>query len=117
MGPSCSDRRKSDSNLRMFVLDVLRHDVEELSSIVKMLNNRGCIGWREFWPDDFTSDEVGVALEALLSDGLVTALAYDVDQSSLVRVSEYVDVRGSSKIWYELNPKGRALWESWDPPK
>jgi len=104
--------------LAMFILDVLRHDTEPISSIVKMLNNEGCIGWREFWPHDFTIEEVTAAIGELAQHGLVSVLEYDARRKGLVLV-EASDERirnGQSDFWFAITPAGRDVWDAWDPP-
>jgi hypothetical protein len=32
----------------MFVIDVLRHDIEDVDSVLRMLNAPGLLGWRKF---------------------------------------------------------------------
>ncbi|MCS7272492.1 MAG: hypothetical protein NZ703_15520, partial [Gemmataceae bacterium] len=87
-------------HLPMFVLDVLRHDaIEQLSSIVKMLNNVGCIGWRDCWPHDFTVEEIVPVLEQLVRDGLVDVLRESEAGNEVVPVSiETVDLKRDMDI-------------------
>lgn len=54
-----SPETERTATLRMFLLDVLRHDeIEQASSMVTILNDVDCMGWREFWPHDFTVNEI-----------------------------------------------------------
>jgi hypothetical protein len=106
--------------LNRFVLDVLRHDAaEQLSSILNLLNNDGCIGWRAYWPHDFTAVEVAPALEELLRAGWVTALREDKSDGELVPVDwRALDTRRDQEsLWFALTPQGRKVWEGWDPPR
>ena len=108
------------SHLPMFILDVLRHDViEQLPSIIRMLNDDGCIGWRDCWPRDFTAKEVVPVLEQLVRGGAVDVLREDESGNDVVRVSpETVDVeREVNVLWFALTPKGRERWSEWEPPK
>ncbi|HQU43730.1 MAG: hypothetical protein B7Z73_01250 [Planctomycetia bacterium 21-64-5] len=104
----------------MFVLDVLRHDaVEQVSSIVRLLNDTsGCVGWREFWPRDFTTTEVVSALVALEHDGHVRALRESSTEDDLLAVpSGQLDSSACEETWFALTADGRRLLDEWDPPR
>ncbi|GIW85587.1 MAG: hypothetical protein KatS3mg107_1247 [Gemmataceae bacterium] len=108
------------THLPMFILDVLRHDViEQLSSIVKMLNNDGCIGWRNYWPHDFTEDEVAPVLRTLVEEGYVQALRENETSDEVVPISfaELNLERDQEVLWFSLTEKGRQLWNKWEPPE
>lgn len=107
------------SELRMFIVDVLRHDAaESLATLLRLLNNDGCIGWRVFWPHDFEREEVLAALEELIRAGMVEQLVLDQDGVELVAVARgAMEFRGDAEeIWFALTPKGKAEWERWQPP-
>lgn len=107
-------------HLPMFILDVLRHDaIEQLSSIVKMLNNDACIGWRDCWPRDFTAEEIVPVLEQLVKEGLVDVLREDESGNEVVPISiETVDVQGEMDVlWFAMTARGRERWSEWTPPK
>jgi len=109
-----------DHELFMFILDVLRHDeIEPMSSILKMLNDSGCIGWREFWNQDFTRAEVEPAIRSLARDGKVLLLQESSDTYDLVEVDPSgVDFDQDERItWVRLTQSGLDLWDKWDPPR
>lgn len=117
MGTNANAEKAGRPLIEMFVLDVLRHDIEDVTSIVKMLNNTGSIGWRKFWPHDFTMKEVVVAVNALARDGLVRQLVYDADYASAVPTEPAVElVTGSEEMWYEPTEAGQSAWDQWEPP-
>lgn len=119
MSQSMAHNQKGPATLKMFILDVMRHDdVEQVTSIVKMLNDKGCIGWREFWPQDFCESEVLAALKELHREGLVQCLQEAGDQDRLDPVSpNEVDLaREHGRLWFALTPAGRRRWESWEAP-
>lgn len=61
--------------MSMFILDVLRHDlVEQIPSILNLLNDDGCVGWHDCWPQNFTIDPIVPSLEKLVRAGFVGAL-------------------------------------------
>src|SRR5437899_12546210 len=89
--------------LPMFILDVLRHDdVEQLPSILKMMNNAGCIGWRGCWPRDFTREEVIPALESLIRLGRVRAFTEGPGEELLPQKGGEPNlVRDEAALWCE----------------
>ena len=104
-------------HIPMFVVDVLRYDIEQVPSIAKLLNNTGSVGWRKFWARDFTDREVVAALEELVTEGLVDVLVYEPQRKELVRMTATPDFRGSlEEYWFCLNGSGRKKWEEWKPP-
>lgn len=106
------------ATLEMFILDILRHDeVEQISSMVRMLNDRSCIGWRDHWPHDFVEDEVLAAAQNLVERGDVAVLQEDAGgEFVLARRSVQNAQNTEMELWYRMTPAGRAAWENWDPP-
>jgi hypothetical protein len=102
----------------MFVIDVLRHDFEDLDAVLRMLNNTGLLGWRKFWPRDFTYEEVLEALDRLVRRGLAKALEYNPVKRELVTVNRPVDVRTEGgSLWYKVEQSALDLWNAWKSPK
>jgi len=101
----------------MFVIDVLRHDIEDIEAILRMLNSRSALGWRNFWPRDFCRQEVLDALGRLLSTGLVSPLRYDHTRRELVDIDGPVEAVDASELWFKLEPSAIQQWEQWDSPK
>ena len=98
----------------MFVIDVLRYDIEDLAAVLRMLNNSGPMGWRKFWPHDFTREEVLEALDRLVSRGLAKPIEYDPVRRELVDVDRHVDVQEeSSLLWYKVEQSALDLWKEW----
>ncbi len=106
-------------DLPMFVLDVLRHDViEQLPSIIKMLNNDGCIGWRFCWTHDFTTEEVIPVLRGLIAGGFVELVCEEEFGNQVIPVAiENVNLdEASDRLWFGLTQKGLEQWSTWNPP-
>jgi hypothetical protein len=104
-------------DLWMFIIDVLRYDIEPISSIVNLLNDDDSIGWREFWPADFAALEVAGALEELVARRYVQPLTYDPNKKELVESSVMSGfIESPEDYWFLLMKAGRELWESWEPP-
>ncbi len=101
----------------MFIVDVLRHDIEQVSSIIKLLNDRECIGWREFWPHDFSIEEAVYSLNRLMNRSYVRQLIYDQENKVLIpAVTTNEIVTGEEEYWFELTDLGKAAWKEWNPP-
>lgn len=120
---SAGDRRLSKDliALEMFVVDVLRYDIEQISSIVNLLNNTGCIGWRDQWPADFQSDEIVSVIPSLVGKGYVDVYVYSKSQNALVPACEAGFMPegfagNENAYWFLLTKKGMAAWELWSPP-
>lgn len=104
-------------HLPMFILDVLRHDVEQVPSVLRLLNNRGSIGWREDWPRDFVEADVLPALKDLVDQGLVQPLKYSHLSQALEPIRDPADVqRDAASLWFVLMKRGWQAWEDWEPP-
>ena len=104
------------ATLEMFVLDVLRHDeLEQPASLLKMLNDRSCIGWRDHWPHDFTEHEVTAALNELIEQGKVEALIESAQGELATAPKVRLSIPGST-AWFRLTPAGLAAWDQWEPP-
>lgn len=113
------NRSETDEQLlKMFILDVLRHDVvEQIPSILKLLNNRSSLGWRGFWPHDFNADEVVPALKELIRDGAINACAEDESGELQPLIPEQVEAeQDEGRLWFGITEKGRKLWNQWEPP-
>ncbi len=101
-----------------FVLDVLRHDIEQVPNIRTMLNSTGSIGWRLNWPHDFTDAEITAALKDLASRGLVAVLTWDETRAHIQNRESLPDLDSAwDDCWFELTDLGRKHLETWIPPE
>ena len=109
----------SQTLLRMFILDVLQHDVvEPLQSVLRLLNNRGYIGWRHLWPHDFKATEVVESLRELIDNQLV--LVYQESRGELIQAEVTAVMDGNTdfeSIWFGRTATGTAEWNAWEPPE
>ena len=109
-----SDALGGIPQLGYFVLDVLRW-VEQMPSILNVLNNTGAVGWREFWDRDFTRDEVREVLEFLAERGLVTPYTDSGGVPTLVPVDiMQAKCMDDEDLWWRLEESGLEAWESWE---
>lgn len=112
------DHESDRIDLSMCVLDVLRYDIEPIDSIIRLLNDDGCIGWRHLRESDFTVQDVLPLLKRLVAEGFVDVYERNHDDSELVPVdAEKIDIdKRVDEYWYLLTPAGREAWEAWEPP-
>ncbi|MEX0749629.1 MAG: hypothetical protein WD359_02380 [Dehalococcoidia bacterium] len=99
----------------MFIMDVLRYDMETLPLILQLLNLRDSIGWRFAWSGDFEEGEVAEAIGRLRAKGDVVLLTPNGHSLEIDNDSGVVDLlAGSPEIWVELTESGRDRWERWE---
>lgn len=102
----------SGSDLRMFVLDSMQDDIEDLASVMRYL-----VQWRSYWPHDFTEGEVLQALKSLTEDGLVEVYDESPDSAELTPVeSPSTDQPSVRRYWFRPTPRGKQVWKEWDAP-
>ncbi|MEQ8209738.1 MAG: hypothetical protein RH917_07885 [Lacipirellulaceae bacterium] len=110
------------AHMPMFVLDVLQYDIEQINSVINLLNDSsGSIGWSEFCPDGFRNEDVIQVLKILASLGHVDVYQYSEEESCLVPSGEpgFVPDDLESAIndyWFLRTRSGEKRWEEWDPP-
>jgi len=113
-GDGCEANGSSLPLLGYFILDVLRYDIEQIPSVLTLLNDTGSIGWREFWDRDFERGEVREMLEYLTERGLVVPYA-DVDEPELVPVPvERARQMEDEDLWWLLDERGKEAWDKWE---
>src|SRR2546430_16557066 len=94
-------------NLPLLVADMLQDDIESVSSLIKMLNDRD-VGWRHYWGTDFTPDDVIRGLRELINQDWAQVLVYDPVQRELVPGElSGTDDLASEEIWYRLTKTGQ----------
>jgi hypothetical protein len=100
-----------EGHLPMFVVDVLRYDIEQISNIVTLLNDAHGVGWRVFWPRDFDEFEVFDALKKLLEMGYVEPLIESLEERAIVPFPGAVaSLEEAKALWFVLTRKG---WDAW----
>lgn len=100
----------------IYVLDALANDIEDLDSILRMLNSDTALGWAKEWGRAFTRSEIVEALSRLVKKGFVGVLVLADDGKSLVDLdpralppNDYTDV------YLSLTERGRLVHTNWDP--
>jgi hypothetical protein len=100
----------------MFVLDTLANDIEDLDSIVRMLNSDTALGWVAEWGRRFRREEVVAALSRLVMRDCVTALILNPDGKSLQKLPARTPPPGGyDEAYFSMTERGRLLHRSWEP--
>ncbi len=100
--------------LGYFILDVLRYDIEQMPTVLNLLNGTGSVGWREFWNRDFERGEVREMLEYLAERGLVVPYA-DANEPELVPLTiERARQMSDEYLWWLLDVCGKEAWDKWE---
>jgi hypothetical protein len=99
----------------MCILDVLKYDIENVAGIVRLLNDRTCIGWRNFRDRDFSNEEVVSALHDLVRGNMVIVLREESDALVRINIPKYfTDIAGS--LWFKIRKSGLEALNRWNPP-
>ena len=110
-----NNARNMSAHLPMFVLDVLRYDIEQISNIVTLLNNDGGVGWRDVWGREFTATDVIAILPELVQKRYVQVLWQPNNHSDLVEARGPFDFENDSgRLWFRMTASGRQAWKKWD---
>ena len=103
-------------DIRMCVADVMQDDeIENIDSVLRMLNNASESSWRIARGQDFEAEEVRFAIRELLNAGMVTACAETPPWGDLMRVAlERVDIElPIDSLWFRLEYSGRQAVQEW----
>ena len=102
--------------LYMCIIDVIQDDIEQVSSILNLLNNNlDAIGWREYFKKDISQEEVIKVLEYLIIEKLVDVWDFNEKETELIPVyNPSTNSDSILKYWYLPSKKGQKLWESWE---
>lgn len=99
----------------LYVLDTLANDVEELDSILRMLNSNTVLGWSDEWGRPFSRPEVVAALSRLIKRDLVEVLTLTEDGKSLRELgSGILPPNTYDDVYFSMTAKGRLVHRSWD---
>lgn len=110
------EQQVANNQLEMFILDVLRYDIEPISSIIQLLNDRSGVGWRDYWPHDFREEEIIPALKRLAERGLIEVLRESEDRAELVPAHTSVNIQEDiGMLWFMLSEDGWSEWNKWEP--
>ena len=106
----------SPRDIRMCVADVLQDDeIEDIASILRLLNFPGDPSWRASRGAAFAEAEVREALGALIAEGLVTPCA-ELPPSGDCGPIPVEQVGGEhpwADLWFHLEMAGREAVRDW----
>jgi len=100
----------------LYVLDALANDIEDLESILRMLNGDTSLGWAAEWGRPFQRGDVVEALSRLAAKDYVQVLVLASDGKSLESLSSTALPPGSYQdAYFALTARGRLVHRNWDP--
>lgn len=100
----------------MYVLDTLANDVEDMDSILRMLNSDTDLGWRKEWGRDFKRDDVVAALSRLIRHDFVNVLIPDEQSKSIREIARRAMPPGSyDEAYFGITERGRLAHSNWNP--
>lgn len=101
----------------LFVLDALANDLEDLESVLRILNSPSELGWRDQHPAVFTREEVIPAVFRGIGEGNIEACVTAAAEPVLIGLGERKLPDGPlDEVWFRLTKRGRTVLNSWDPP-
>ncbi len=100
----------------MFVLDALANDIEDIESILRMLNSETSLGWSAEWGRPFVRAEVVEAISRLVAKDYVQVLVLSADGTSLDALPAKALPPGDyGAAYFALTEHGRLVHRNWDP--
>ena len=104
------------SNLRMFIIDVLRHGGgAHFDGLVARLNNDSCIGWRTEWGRVFTDEEVLLAVRGMIVAGDVK-LESMWDGRGVLDSNAALSADWTDEVLISNSDSALVEWNQWKPP-
>ena len=102
----------------LYVLDALANDIEDLESILRMLNSDTVLGWSDEWGRAFRRDEVVESLSRLIQKGWVQVLVHAVDGKSLSELATgSLPPDSFDDVYFSATGAGRLVHRNWNPPE
>lgn len=100
----------------LYVLDALANDIEDLDSILRMLNSDTALGWTTEWGRPFQREELVEALRRLSAKDYVQVLVLAPDGKSLEPLPAKALPPGNYQdAYFSLTERGRLVHRNWDP--
>jgi hypothetical protein len=97
------------------VADVLKYDVEQIGSVMSLINSDGCIGWRQLSGRPFDTLEVTRWLNELVHLGWVEACE---EREGFLTPADppFRIVEDVAHYWFRPTDEGLITSDSWDAP-
>jgi hypothetical protein len=94
----------------------LVNDIEDLESVLRMLNSNTALGWSKEWGRPFHREEVVEVLTRLVAKDLVQVLILAADEKSLEALPRSTLPPGRyDDVYFTLTEKGRLVHQNWEP--
>jgi hypothetical protein len=104
------------ANADKYVLDTLANDIEDLESVLRMLNSETGIGWQEEWGRSFTRSDVVSALSRLVREGSVQVFVLDpVSNAATPLPRGEMPSQDYDEVYFGITERGRIVHANWDP--
>ena len=101
----------------MYVLDALANDVEDIESILRMLNSETDLGWRAEWGREFNRLDVVSALSRLIRQDFVRVFIHDEEGKALREIANaLLPPANYDDAYFGMTERGRVMHSNWDPP-
>ncbi len=105
---------KRELRADMYVLDSLANDVEDLDSILQLLNGNTEFAWWDEWGHPFRREDIVESLSRLIRRKAIRAYVLSADGKRLEGLSEGVLPSGDfGDAHYGITPHGRILHRHW----
>ncbi len=100
----------------MYVLDSLANDIEDLDSILRMLNRDSALGWQQDWGREFIREEIVQALSRLIREDLVQVFVLAPGGKSLEEwPAKSLPPGDYGDVYFGLTSRGRLVHANWHP--
>jgi hypothetical protein len=105
----------TDDDCLKSVADVLKYDIEQIGSVMSLINSDGCVGWRALRGRPFDRQEVTHWLHELVHRGWVEACE-EKDGFLTPADPPFRIVEDVEHYWFRLTGQGLSQLDSWDAP-
>ncbi len=100
----------------MYVLDALANDVEDLESILRMLNSDTDLSWHDEWGRSFTRSDIVSALSRLIRRDFVQVFARDQEAKSIEKIARRtMPPANYDDVYFGMTERGRIVHSNWGP--
>ncbi|MGC4005461.1 MAG: hypothetical protein QM811_21005 [Pirellulales bacterium] len=98
----------------MCVIDALQDDIENIDSVLRMLNNKSESSWATARGRQFTMDEVLSSIRELIQRNLISPLA-EIEPGFVMQIDALIAKTDTELefLWFSLEPAGRDAMKEW----
>ena len=100
----------------LYVMDSLANDIEDLESILRMLNSDTVLGWHKEWGREFERAEIVEALSRMIRDDMVRVYVFAAGNKVLEEAPpRSLPPASYDDVYFGLTPRGRLVHQNWEP--